>query len=123
MADDRKPLPQDAATETQDFHIVQVLHESRRLAASRLEEDEHTSGWRELEGRLGRIIERLGTAGQEPATPPAVGIDRMDRDSFTIEQDTTDNAVASLMALADRPDEDQLELANRAVRDLEDSLR
>lgn len=122
MAEDRKPLPQDAATETQDFQIVQVLHESRRLAAERAAAEE-TAGWRELEGRLGRILDRLGVDGSEPVGTPAMGMDRIDRSSFTIEQDTTDNAIASLMALADRPDDDQLELANRSVRDLEDSLR
>jgi len=46
----------------------------------------------------------------------------MDR-RVVVEPDTADRAAASLMALADRPDEDQLELANRAIRDLEDALR
>lgn len=124
MADDRKPLPQDTAKESQDFQVVQVLHQSRELAASRLASDDtdQDSGWRELDGRLERIIDRLGVDGSEPSRAPVAGMDRIDRNSFTIEQDTTDHAVASLMALADRPDEDQLELANRAVRDLEDSL-
>lgn len=121
MADDRKPLPQDAKTEIQDFQLVQVLSESRELATSRADDD-GGSGWRELAGRLDRILDRLGVGGSEPSRAPVAGMDRIDRDSFSVEVDTTDRATASLMALADRPDEDQLELANRAVRDLEDSL-
>ncbi|MFA9431784.1 hypothetical protein [Egicoccus sp. AB-alg2] len=124
MADDRKPLPEESMRFTQDFQIVQVLRESRELASRNGADDEHAdSGWRELAGRLDRIMDRMGIDGGEPATRPAMGMDRIDRGGFALEPDTADRAVASLMALGDRPDQDQLELANQAVRDLEDSLR
>ncbi|MFA9444595.1 hypothetical protein [Egicoccus sp. AB-alg6-2] len=133
MADDDKSLPQASGSGTQDFQLVQVLHQSRVLAASRLPDDgqsdagqsdagEGDAGWRELEARLGRILGMLGVDGGEPATRPVAGIDRIDRSGFTLEPGSTQRAVASLTALGDRPDDHQLELANRAVRDLEDSL-
>ncbi|GGI08032.1 hypothetical protein [Egicoccus halophilus] len=124
MADDRKHLPQDSSQGTQDFQLVQVLHESRNMAAANgAFEDDGDSAWRELGGRIDRILDRLGVDGGEPATRPAAGMDRLERSSFPVELDTTDRAVASLRALGDRTDRDQLELANRAIRDLEDVLR
>jgi hypothetical protein len=100
-----------------DFHLVQALHTTRELAA-----DRDGSGWTELAGRTDRILDALGVDGEEAAYRPEVGIDRIDR-TIEVDVDTADRAAASLMALHDRPDEDQLELANRAVRDLEDAVR
>lgn len=99
------------------FHLVSALHQTREIAAER----DDTSGWRELGGRAERILATLDAGDDEdPNGPPAAGIERIDRNR--VDEDTADLALASLMALFDRDDEDQLELALESVRDLEAAI-
>ena len=116
MAQDRFPAPpQTPVGLAEDHELVQALTDARILADGR---GDHT-GWRELAGRLDRILEAIGVEGWDPITAPATeGQD----DQPAVGQDTADHAAASLLALLDRPDEDQLALANRALRALETGL-
>jgi hypothetical protein len=118
MARDRTPSPEDTVDIAEDHELVQVLLDARRLALS----SEDTSAWRELAGRTSRILEAAGLDPEEGLRAPVNG-ETASEPGPLAEPDTVDHAAASLAALLDRPDEDQLELANRAVRDLEASVR
>jgi hypothetical protein len=120
MARDRTPAPEDTVDVAADHELVQRLLDARQLGVANDEE----SGWRELAGRIERI---LAAAGVDPVDglrePVADPSDAQPEADVLAEPDTVDRAAASLAALLDRPDEDQLELANRAIRDLEAALR
>jgi hypothetical protein len=109
------PTPQEPTVVAEDHELVRALTDARRLVDDQPED----AAWRELAGRLDRILEVVGVEGLDPTSAPAVdaGTDRP-----TVGQGTADNATASLRALLDRPDEDQLDLANQAIRDLETGL-
>jgi hypothetical protein len=109
------PTPQDPAVVAEDHELVRALTDTRRL----VDEQQDDAAWRELGGRIDRILEAVGVEGLDPTSAPAID-DGSDRP--TVGQGTADSATASLRALLDRPDEDQLALANQAVRDLETGL-
>jgi hypothetical protein len=117
MARDRMPSPEDTVDIAEDHELVQALVDARRLAIS----EEDASGWRELAGRIERILEAVGVDPDEGLRAPVNG--ETDTATPLAEPDTVDRAAASLAALLERPDEDQLELANRDVRDLEAAVR
>jgi hypothetical protein len=119
MARDRTPVPEDTVDLAEDRELVQVLLDARRLAT---ESGEDETAWRELAGRTGRILEAAGLDPEEGLRAP-VEPETATAPAALADPDTVDLAAASLAALLDRPDEDQLELANRAVRDLEAALR
>jgi hypothetical protein len=119
MARDRTPAPEDTVDVAADHELVQRLLDARQLGA-----DRDDAGWRELCGRIERILEAVGVDPVDglraPVSDPA---DAQPSTEALAEPDTVDRTAASLAALLDRPDEDQLELANRDVRDLEAALR
>jgi hypothetical protein len=120
MARDRTPVPEDTVDVAGDHELVQRLLDARQLGVGRDDE----SGWRELCGRIARILDAAGIDPEdglrEPVSDPA---DAQPENAAMADPDTVDHAAASLSALLDRPDEDQLELANRAIRDLEAAVR
>jgi hypothetical protein len=118
MARDRTPVPEDTVDLAEDHELVQVLLDARRLAT----ESEDHAAWRELAGRTARILEAAGLDPEEGLRAP-VEPEAATAPAALADPDTVDLAAASLAALLDRPDEDQLELANRAVRDLEAAVR
>jgi hypothetical protein len=100
-----------------DHELVGALCDARRLAEGR----EDDAGWRELAGRVDRILDRIGVVDLDPTTAPAIPTDGSEPP--TVGTATADHATASLLALLDRDDDDQLALANEAIRTLEDGLR
>jgi len=116
-------LPQDAHVRTKDFQIVQALHETRVLAARHAEPDDADPAWTDLIEQVDRVTHRIGGRGGEPAAHPDLGMDRIERTSFTLAPAVADRTIGALMALGDRPDAHQLTLARQAVGDLEDALR
>jgi hypothetical protein len=98
-----------------DFHFIQALHETRELA------DEHAGepGWEQLRGQVDALLERLTDDAGDPTTE-ALGAQRIDRSAIPAEEAAL--ATAALMAVHDRQDDEQLELARNAVQDLEDAL-
>lgn len=98
-----------------DFHLVQALHETTELADQHRDEP----GWDDLRRQVDRILDQLGEQSGDP-THEAVGIDRIDR--AAIDPGEAERAVAALMAVHDREDDEQLELAREALQDLEDAL-
>jgi hypothetical protein len=116
MSADGFPTPQDPIVVAEDHELVRAMTDACRLAD---EQGDADTAWRELGGRLARVLERIGVRDLDPTTAPALD-DGGDRP--TVGQGTADGATASLRALLDRPDEDQLAIANQAVRDLEAGL-
>lgn len=94
-------------------HLVQALADARELAQGR----DDLPGWRALEGSTGRILERLDGDEVDPAYTDVVETDgTLGPD---LDPDTVDLVVASITALQETPDEEQLELTLRALADLE----
>jgi hypothetical protein len=118
MAGDQMPAPEETVDIAEDHELVQVLLDARRLALESA--DDHTA-WRELAGRTERILDAAGLDPEQGLRAPVNG-ETDTASGPTAGPTTVDNAAASLAALLDRPDEDQLELANRAVRDLETAV-
>lgn len=98
-----------------DFHLVQALHETVELA----QRHEDEPAWSELREQVEGLLGRLGEASGDPTTE-AVGFDRIDR--AVIDPGEAERAVAALMAVHDREDDEQLELAREALQDLEDAI-
>ena len=98
-----------------DFHLVQALHETIDLALRHPDDP----SWAELRDQVERVLDRIGESSGDPTTE-AIGIDRIDRSVIDPEQ--AERAVAALMAVHDREDHEQLELAHEAIQDLEDAL-
>ena len=98
-----------------DFHLVQALHETRNLAEDHAGED----GWNELAREVDDVLARLTDDAKDPTTPQ-IGAERLDA---TVElPDDAHLAAAALMAVHDRPEPEQLELARDAVHHLADAL-
>jgi hypothetical protein len=97
-----------------DFHLVQALHETRELAQRRAGE-----GWAEIEALSDSLLQRIGRGSSDPTTE-AVGFDRIDRDAIAPEE--AERAVAALMAVHDREDDEQVDLARTALQDLRDAM-
>lgn len=101
------------------MHLVHVLDATRRLAAERTEEP----GWRELHERTSRILEAIGSIGSgEPLEATFAGMDRINREVIRLDEESAELLAASLTALEDRPDGDQVEHANRTLRSMESDL-
>lgn len=98
-----------------DFHFIQALHETRELAS----EHRGEPGWDELREQVDRLLDQLTEDAGDPTTE-AVGAQRIDR--HAVPADEARVAIAALMAIHDRPDDQQLELARHAVQELEDAL-
>jgi hypothetical protein len=98
-----------------DFHFIQALHETRELA------DDHGDepGWADLRQQVDRLLDRLTEDAGDPTTE-AIRAQRIDRNAIPAEEAKV--AIAALMAIHDRPDDEQLELARDAVQELEDAL-
>ncbi len=94
-------------------HLVQALEDGRALAQER----DDLPGWRALEGSTGRILDELDGDEVDPAysdlaeTEGTLGPD--------LDADVVDRVVASITALQETPDEEQLELALQALSELE----
>lgn len=124
MASDDTPTPdptiapgEDRVDLATDHELVQVMLDARDLAAGRDE-----SGWRELAGRIERILEVAGIDPEQGLREPVPADEAVEDPELLVGPATVDHAAASLAALLDLPDDDQLELANRAVRDLETAV-
>ena len=98
-----------------DFHLVQALDETRKLAEDHAGED----GWDRLATEIDGVLERL-TSGADDPTTPAMGVERLD--ATVPIPDDAHLAAAALMAVHDRPEPEQLELARDAVQHLSESL-
>lgn len=79
------------------------------------------AGWQALHGSTSRILEQLDNEDADPAytdlaeTEGSLGTD--------LDPDTVDRVVASLTALEEAPDEEQLELAMQGLEELEQLVR
>lgn len=93
------------------FNLVQALQETRALT----EDHPDDPAWMELQARVDGVLDRLTedatdpTATQHLRRPP-------------IESDQAELAAAALMAVHDRPERHQLDLALAAVDDLADAI-
>ena len=98
-----------------DFHLVQALQETRRLAEDHAGEE----GWDQLGNEVDDVLDRLTTGAKDPTTP-VLGAERLDA---TVElPDDAHLAAAALMAVHDRPEPEQLQLARDAVQHLRDAI-
>jgi hypothetical protein len=99
---------------TVDLHLIQALHQTRRLADAHGEEP----GWDTLRARLDAVLAAVTDDARDPTTE-SIGVQRIDR--AAIPEDTT-RVVAALTALHDHPVPEQLERATAAVEDLGDAV-
>ena len=99
-----------------EFRIIQALQETRALA----EDHPDGAGWSELAEQIDQVLAELTEDAHDPTTP-ALGAQRIDR-TRTIDEDRAELAAAALMAVHDRPEPQQLELARSAVQELADSI-
>ena len=98
-----------------DFHLVQALQETRRLAEDHAGEE----GWDELGREVDDVLAKLTTDADDPTTP-SLGAQRLDA---TVElPDDAHLAAAALTAVHDRPEPEQLELARDAVQHLHEAI-
>ncbi len=97
------------------FNLVQALQETRALT----EDHADDPAWMELQARVDEVLEQLTDDAKDPTTP-AMGAQRLRRPP--IESDQAELAAAALMAVHDRPERYQLELALAAVDDLADAI-
>jgi hypothetical protein len=98
-----------------DFNLIQALQETRELAASH----EGEPGWGRIEARVARLVDLLTEEVGDAAIKEG-GVDRINRQA--IDQGAAQRAVAALLAVADRTVGDELELADEALADLEDTI-
>jgi hypothetical protein len=98
-----------------DFTLIQALQETRELAASH----DGEPGWDRVEARVERLLDLL-TEQVDDAAIKEGGVDRINRRA--IDQGAAQRAVAALLAVADRTVGDELELADEALADLEDTI-
>ena len=98
-----------------DFTLIQALQETREMAASHDEEP----GWERIEARVERLLDLLTEEVGDAAIKEG-GVDRINRQA--IDQEAAQRAVAALLAVADRTVGDELELADEALADLEDTI-
>jgi hypothetical protein len=97
-------------------HLTEALRDARELA-SRF--DDHPD-WRALEAQAERVLDRLGIDEADPGYA-----DEFESEGLTggeVDVDVVDRAVASLTAVQEQPHEEQLEIAQRAMTDLEHAL-
>lgn len=95
------------------FNLIQALQETRELA------DDHPDNpeWEQLRTRIDEVIDAI----DEDADDPSQSKDAAARTShMAVDPTHADLAAAALMAVHDRPEEEQLELARAAVEDLAD---
>ena len=94
-------------------HLAQALDDAHELARGR----DDLPGWRTLEGSTERVLAQLDGDEVDPAYT-----DRVESDGTLgpdLDPDVVDLVVASITALQETPDEEQLEIALRALTDLE----
>lgn len=93
------------------FNLVQALQETRALT----EDHPDDPAWMELQARVDGVLDRLTDDAKDPTTSQ-----RLRRPP--IEGDQAELAAAALMAVHDRPERYQLDLALAAVDDLADAI-
>ncbi len=97
------------------FNLIQALQETRALS----EDHPDDPAWQQLRSRIDEVIGELTEDADDPTTE-VPGADRLVRPE--IDETHTELAAAALMAVHDRPEEEQLELARAAVEDLADEI-
>jgi hypothetical protein len=121
----REPtIPDDIAPSTGHFALVQALAETRSTARRRAEEegDGGDDRWRSIADRADRVLAAVGVESTEVGHTPAIGFDRLDRTAIPLDAEGADRLAATLLALAERPDDARLDTVDRALTDLEDDL-
>lgn len=98
-----------------DLQLVQALYETRRLAASRSDDDR----WRPVAERTQRLIDLLGADGGDPLSTP-LGHKRLKRQVMTPEH--VRRAKGVMFALTDRDTDELLAAADDALATLEGEL-
>lgn len=98
------------------FNLIQALHETRALAS----DHDDDAAWVALGAQVDAVLDELTEDAGDPTTE-ALGAQRIDR-SRTVAPEEAQLAAAALMAVHDRPEEEQLELARAAVEDLADAI-
>jgi hypothetical protein len=93
------------------FNLVQALQETRALT----EDHPDDPAWMELQARVDGVLDRLTEDTKDPTA--SQHLRRPD-----IENDQAELAAAALMAVHDRPERHQLDLALAAVDDLSDAI-
>lgn len=91
------------------FNLIQALQETRALADDHPDDPE----WVQLRARVDEVLDELTEDGESPTA----GVSGPAVDATHAEL-----AAAALMAVYDRPEEEQLELARAAVEDLADEV-
>ena len=107
--------PQASHRATQDMQLVQILQETHRTAAGRTDDP----SWRDLHERSEAMLSAFGApADAESPASPATEYHRIDRAAMQVDAQTAERVAASLMALADQPDERRVTLALEALASL-----
>jgi hypothetical protein len=97
------------------FNLVQALQETRALT----EDHPDDPAWMALQARVDAVLDQLTDDAKDPTTP-ALGSQRLRRPPIDVEE--AELAAAALMAVHDRPERHQLDLATAAVDDLADAI-
>jgi hypothetical protein len=97
------------------FNLVQALQETRALT----EDHPDDPAWMALQARVDAVLDQLTDDAKDPTTP-ALGSQRLRRPPIEVEE--AELAAAALMAVHDRPERHQLDLATAAVDDLADAI-
>lgn len=97
------------------FNLVQALQETRALT----EDHPDDPSWMGLQARVDAVMAQLIGDAEDP-TISAVGSQRLRRPPIDVEE--AELAAAALMAVHDRPERHQLDLALAAVDDLADAI-
>jgi hypothetical protein len=101
------------------FNLVQALYETRSMADDHPDDERWQSLREKVDHVLGRLTDQAGVG--EPISPD-MPVGRLDRDGPHAASEEADRAAAALMAVHDRPEPEQLDLASAAVDDLADTL-
>lgn len=97
------------------FTLVQALQETRSLS----EDHGDDPAWLALREQIDAVLARLTEEDSgDPIAPDRAG--RLVRTG--VDEEEAELAAAALMAVHDRPQEEQLELARAAVEELADAL-
>ena len=97
-------------------HLTEALRDAREFARD-LDDDPN---WLALRAQTERVLDRLGIDEADPGYADV--FESAGLAGGEIDVDVVDRAVASLTALQEQPHEEQLDIAQRAMTDLEHAL-
>lgn len=77
-------------------------------------------GWAEIRDHVQRVLDQITDDADDPTTE-ALGAQRLNR-TVDIDEEQAQLAAAAMVALHDRPEPEQLELARAAIEQLDEAI-